>query len=139
MSPLERLLQRIGDANDFSRPRALVTLEEFFEGNDDPGSIGYNLPDPPEPREFYKLLAAIRDRADVADVRVQIMDHENADGWPSSDTLWIITSAAPEEVRNWFPERLAPDELLDGFDACAVDIELVAVPDEMRAVGAWYD
>jgi hypothetical protein len=48
----DRLLARIGDVNDFSRPRPLVTLAEFFEGNTDPASIGYNLPGDPSPQDF---------------------------------------------------------------------------------------
>jgi hypothetical protein len=40
MDSRERLLQRIGDINDRSRPRPLVTLDEFFDGNDDPGVAG---------------------------------------------------------------------------------------------------
>lgn len=30
-----KLLERIGDINDFSRPCPLVSLDLFFEGNDD--------------------------------------------------------------------------------------------------------
>lgn len=139
MNPRERLLSRIGDVNDPSRPRPLVTLEEFFEGNNDPASIGYNLPDPPEPREFYELLLQLRKRQSVADVRIAVMDLEDPDGWPSSDTIWIITSAAPAEVRSWFPERLAPDDVIDGFQSDARTLEAYSIPAGMRAVGIWYD
>jgi hypothetical protein len=61
----EWLLERVnrdGDINDFSVARPLVGLEEFFEGNDDYGSIGYNFyPDQPAPSEFYALFKGIRD------------------------------------------------------------------------------
>ena len=46
MTKLDNLKTRInrnGDINDPAVPRPLVTLEEFFEGNDDYGSIGYNF------------------------------------------------------------------------------------------------
>jgi hypothetical protein len=36
------------------RPLPLVTLEEFFTGNDDYGSIGCNLSPPLGPQYFYK-------------------------------------------------------------------------------------
>lgn len=129
-------LARIGDVNAPSRPRPLGTLEEFFEGNNDPGSIGYNLPDP---REFYELLLQIRERQGVADVRVAVMDLEDSGGWPSSDTIWIITSAAPAEVRSWFPERLTPNDVIDGFQSDARSLETYSIPPGMRAVGIWYD
>jgi hypothetical protein len=68
-------INRNGDVNEPATPRPLLTLEEFFEGNDDFGSIGYNLPDQPSPAEFYSLLKEIRNRTDVADVRIEVLDH----------------------------------------------------------------
>ena len=134
-----RLLTRIGDVNDPKVPRPLVTLEEFFEGNDDPGSIGYNLPEPPEPREFYALLLEIRDKPGVADVRIEVMQLEDPEGWPNSDTIWVITTSTPDEVRSWFPDRLAPDAVYDGFQTAVHPLEHYSVPTGMRAVGIWYD
>src|SRR5262245_5850331 len=139
VDPRQRILQRIGDINDFSRPRPLVTLEEFFDGNSDTGSIGYNLPDPPTPKEFYDLLKGIRDRPGVKDVRVAVMDLEDPERWPSTDTIWIITSATLDQVKSWFPKRFAPDEIWDDFDKSAAKFEAYNVPQGMRAVGAWYD
>lgn len=139
MDARERLLERVGDINNPSLPRPLVTLEEFFEDNDDYGSIGYNLPDPPQPREFYELLKEIRQKPEVSDVRIEVKDLEDPDGWPATDTIWIITSAAPAEVRSWFPERLAPDDVYDGFSSDVRPVEPYAIPPGMRAIGAWYD
>jgi hypothetical protein len=139
MNPRDRLLARIGDINDFSRPRPLVSLEEFFDGNDNPASIGYNLPDPPSPREFYHLLLAIRKHPDVEDVRIEVKDLEDPEGWPTTDTIWVITTAAPQEVRSWFPERFAPDDVMDRFADAASSIEPYSIPKGMHAVGIWYD
>ncbi len=133
-----RLLARIGDINDFSRPRPLVTLEEFFEGNNDPGSIGYNLPDPPQPQEFYKLLLELRGRPGVVDIRIEVKDLEDPEGWPSSNTIWFITNVPRQEVRSWFPARLAPSELINGFGAEPSPVEKYSIPKGMRAVGLWY-
>jgi hypothetical protein len=69
-----RLLTRIGDINDFSRPRPLVTIDQFFDGKDDYASIGYNLPDPPGPQEFHRLLSMIAARPEVGDVRIEVKD-----------------------------------------------------------------
>jgi hypothetical protein len=102
-----RLLRRIGDINDFDRPRPLVTLDEFFQGNDDPASIGYNLPAAPTPAQFHALLSEIAARPEVADVRIEVKDMEDPDGWPATDTIWIITTASAETVRTWFPDHLA--------------------------------
>ena len=139
MSPRERLLQRIGDINDFSRPRPLVTLEEFFDGNNDFGSIGYNLRSPPGPQPFYELLRQLRDRPDVREVRIEVKDLESPRGWPSTDTIWFVTSATAAEVAAWFPKALQPDAVVDGFAASTTKVEPCPVPDGCRAVGTWYD
>ena len=141
MGSKRRLVERIsraGDLNDPDTPAPLVTLEEFFEGNDDPGSIGCNLAGEVVPSEFYELLKAVRDRSDVACVVVQVTMHDDPEAWPFSDTVWVITSATSAQVRSWVPDRLAPDELLDGIHTDR-PIEAHPIPAGMRAVGLWYD
>lgn len=137
MASRERLLRRIGDINDFSRPRPLVTLDEFFEGNRDPGSIGYNLPDPPDPQEFRSFLGSISERDVVCAVLVEVKDLEDPDGWPSSDTAWVITSAGIDDVAAWVPKRFRPDDYLAGFPESGV--EPYEIPTGFRSVGLWYD
>lgn len=143
MSPLEHLIVRInrnGDINAAETPRPLITLEEFFEGNDDYGSIGYNFyPDQPAPVEFYNLFRRIRSRPDVADVRIQVSQHEVADEWPSCDTVWFITRASPAEVLGWLGERFRPDEVLDGWSAMWMTVEPYVVPPGLRPIGVWWD
>lgn len=137
-----RLIERInrdGYINDFSVPRPLVTLEEFFEGNNDYGSIGYNFyPDQPAPSEFYELFKGIRERAEVADVRVEVKDFEDAERWPSTDTVWVITGESVEEVKGWLGERFAADDIIVGFSE-EYAIEKYDVPDGMEAIGVWWD
>jgi hypothetical protein len=75
MTPPHHLIMRInrkGQMSDLSVPRPLLTLEEFFDGNDQYGSIGCNLPDCPTPHEFYEVFKQIRVTPEVADVRVEI-------------------------------------------------------------------
>jgi hypothetical protein len=141
MTPRERLLKRInrnGDINNFDNPRPLVTLEEFFEGNDDFASIGYNFNPPPGPQALYKLFKHVRDRPDVADVLVEVKDHEDPEGWPSSDTVWIVTSASPDEVQGWLGDQFRADEILEGWGT-SLKREPYEVPVGMKAIGVWYD
>lgn len=140
MTPLERVTERVnrlGDPNDPETPRALLTLDEFFEGNTDAGSIGCNLPNPPEPKTFYTLFKSISQRPDVKDIRVQISDMNDME-WPFSDTVYIMTSASPEEVFTWFPEDLRPDETFSGFGV-AQSHEPYQVPSGVQPVGCWWD
>lgn len=133
----EKLLERIGDINDFTRPRPLVTLEEFFEGNDDPGSIGYDLPDGPSPPEFYAFLSTLRGHAEIADVRIEVKDLEDSDGWPSTDTVWFVTSLTQAGLEGHFDERVRPDEWLRYPPRHPV--EPLRIPPGMQGIAAWYD
>ena len=36
---------------------------------------------------------------EVGDVRVEVKDLEDAEGWPSTDTVWVITGASVGEVK----------------------------------------
>ncbi len=60
------------------------------------------------------------------------MDLEDPNGWPSSDTIWIVTTASAKDVRSWFPERLAPDDVLEGFEASLTPVEKYEVPKGSR-------
>ena len=139
---LKKLLIRInlnGNINDLSTPRPLVTLEEFFEGNDDYGSIGYNFyPDQPSPSEFYSLFKSIRVKPEVADIRVEVKDLEDPEGWPSTDTVWIITKATVKDVEKWLGQRFRADDFIIGFPE-QYKYEHYDVPEQMTAIGVWWD
>lgn len=139
MTPLERITERVnrlGHPDDPETPRPLVTLEEFFTGNSEAGSIGCNLPSAPSPEQFHGLFQAIARRPEVADIRVQITAFD-APEWPFSDTVYIMTSASAEEVASWFPEDLRPDETWRGF--ADQGYEPYAVPPGTEPIGCWWD
>ena len=142
MTSLDRLVARINrgsNINEPGTPRPLVTLEEFFADNTDYGSIGYNFyPDQPAPAEFYELFKQIRARPEVSDVRVQVSQHEVPEEWPSSDTVWIITRASPEDVASWIGERFRADEIIVGWPD-AWPVESYTIPPGMQALGVWWD
>jgi hypothetical protein len=115
----------------------LVSLEEFFDGNNDLGSIGPNLDSQPTPQEFYVFLKNLRSWPDVADVRILITQYDGPGIWPFSDTIFVITSASPQTVRTWIPQRFKPDEV--GVDAPSDRRESVFIPAGMQTVTLWYD
>lgn len=141
---LQRLIKRIsrqGDPYDSNAPRPLVKLEEFFEGNQDYGSIGYNFyPYQPSPQEFYNFFRSIRDKPEVYDVLVELRPLEEADKWPYSDMIWIITSADVDEVNRWLGEQYQADApLYVGFEDLDEKMEDYEVPEGMQALGVWWD
>jgi hypothetical protein len=142
LTPIERVTERVmrhGNPEQRSVPTPLLTLEEFFEGNDDVGSIGCNLISEPKPSEFYALLKEIRDKSSVADIRVQItcVDTPGVE-WPFSDTVWIMTNVSAGTVAGWFPESLAPSDVRMGWSDRQV-YEHVAAAEGYHPVAAWWD
>jgi hypothetical protein len=114
-----------------------LTLAEFFEGNDVVGSIGCNLTPMLKPAEFYDLLQRMAARPEVADIRVQITMFDDPE-WPFCDTVWIITSASPKEVSEWFPEHMRPDDCWGGWTN-GVSFEPYTLPPGKHPVACWWD
>ena len=138
MNNRERLLERIGDINNFELPRPVVSLELFFDGNDDWGSIGYNLPDQIAPQQFHAILQSIRDRNEVADVLIEVKDLEDPDGWPATDTIWVITSLQRDQLDELIPENIKPDDWLS-YPPKSGAMDPLTIPANMQALGIWYD
>jgi hypothetical protein len=139
MTPLERITERVtrrGHPDEPNTPRPLVTVDEFFDGNSEVGSIGCNLDSTPSPEQFYALFREIARRPGVKDIRVQITAFDVPE-WPFTDTVYIMTAAAPEEVATWFPEELTPDETWEGFVDQA--FEPYEVPAGCKPVACWWD
>jgi hypothetical protein len=139
MTPLERITERVtrlGHPDEPGTPTPLVTIGEFFEDNEEVGSIGCNLSPAPEPKRFYALFQEVARRPEVKDIRVQITAFDVPE-WPFSDTVYVMTSAAPEEVASWFPEELKPDETWEGF--VEQSFEPYEVPPGCRPVACWWD
>jgi hypothetical protein len=74
----------------------------------------------------------------VADVRVEVSQHDDPDAWPVSDTVWIVTSESRETVAQWLGKRFAADDLVDGFP-CDRKYEAVKIPEGVHAIGVWWD
>jgi hypothetical protein len=64
----------------------VLTVDEFFEGNDDLGSIGCNLSPAPPLEVFRRVLLGIAARPDVQSVLVRVTE-DMGDEWPFSDLL----------------------------------------------------
>ena len=121
-------------------PLPVVSLEDFFIGNEDYGSIGCNLPEHPGPQFFFEKLREIRARADVQDVLVEIQEVEEDDEsmWPFSDRVYILSSAAREEVADWVAS-LMPDEIEEGAAYGEPPASAPHLQAGMKVYGVWWD
>ncbi|MBX3409796.1 MAG: hypothetical protein KF859_07910 [Phycisphaeraceae bacterium] len=91
-----------------------VTIEEFFDGNDDLASIGCNLDEHPGLAAFRDVCEKVRARPDVQDVRICIYEtmEDAEDTWPYAEEILVITSADPDDVATWF-ESLDPSDIIE--------------------------
>lgn len=140
MNHKKRIFERINQVGDFyaeNTPTPLLTLEEFFEGNDIVGSIGCNLEGAPHPSALKSILSKINERPDVHEVFIQITEMDDPD-WPFSDTAWIVTTASENEILEYFPERFAPDDLWEGFNEGQV-YETITIPYGYKVLACWWD
>src|SRR5579862_306607 len=67
MTPRQKLIAKIKaqPTAGYDKPFPVVSLEDFFTGNKDLGSIGCNIEEHPGLRKFYAVLCAIRQRPEV--------------------------------------------------------------------------
>lgn len=131
--PIVEMIDNISDPA--MGPTPLISLENFFEGNNDPSSIGCNLfDDHPGLKGFYETLKEIRSRENVAEVLVGIADLAEGD-WPFSDSVWIITTANATEVKKWM-EPLHPDTITPPHNEPA---NLGEFPAGHQVLMAWWD
>lgn len=114
---------------------ALLTLEEFFDGNADLGSICCNLINHPGLDVVRQRLEAIVARPDVSAAWIEIVDADRDLDWPFSDRVWFSTSAAESEAEIW-RDQLEADEVI-GPDPQS-DVGECAGPGE-QIIGVWWD
>jgi hypothetical protein len=98
----------------FPAKEVAVTLEEFFEGNNDDASIGVNLyPHQPSPQDFYDVFKRIKDSEKTENIFVRISDAEEGD-WFYTDAVYVVGKWAPDELREVVRD-LRPDEIYEGW------------------------
>src|SRR5437660_7362983 len=92
----------------------LVPIEEFFDGNDDKGSIGCNLyPDHPGVDAFQSVLTGLLRRPDVKAIYAQVSELDpGEESWPFTDTVLVVGSITAEDLRSSV-SSLQPDEVGD--------------------------
>jgi hypothetical protein len=130
-------IRSLRDFKDYAAPDPIVSLEEFFTGNEDLGSIGCNLTDHPGMAAFYAQLKAIRERPSVQGVFVAIHELDEDTIWPFSECVYIITSAPAAEVSKWM-QKLQPSEVSPGW-LYKEPPNAPKLREGMRPVSCWWD
>jgi hypothetical protein len=113
MTNRENLIQKIQTLG-FPDNEIIVTIEDFFEGNDDFGSIGCNIyPDQPSLSDFYKRFKGIKQNESVDNIYIRIADID--DGiWPFTDTVYVISNLKIDQIKELLVD-LRPDEVYEDW------------------------
>ncbi len=89
----------------------IISIEQFFDGNDDLGSIGCNLVEHPGLDVFRNILTGLLQRPDVQAVYAQISELDPGDDcWPFTDTILVAGTIPTEDLRATV-SALEPDEI----------------------------
>ncbi len=115
----------------------IVSAERFFDGNDDPGSIGCNLLEHPGVGAFRDVILGLLRRSDVQAVYAQIAELDPGEGcWPFTDTILVVGAISPDELRSVVGD-LEPDDVAAADD---IDIALLSAKKQGSPVLAiWWD
>lgn len=121
-------------------PAAVVDLEHFFLGNDDPASIAPNLEPHPGVQQIYDVLRRLRDDPAVSTVMVSVLlewDTQPPNEWPFAESVLVVTSLSPEAVdaivRTVGADPTSPEQLMAGLANPPI------VPEGQRALTVWWD
>ncbi len=115
----------------------LVPIAEFFDGNDDVGSIGCNLIEHPGINVFQTIFAQVALRPDVTAIYAQIAELDPGEGsCPFSDTVLVVGSISDDELKALLAP-LEPDEIGQAEDFGISDMRPETRND--RILVAWWD
>lgn len=88
-----------------------ISIREFFDGNDDLGSIGCNLLEHPGIETFNSILVGLLGHKDVEAVYAQIAELDpGPDSWPFTDIVLVVGHISTENLSRIL-QPLEPDEV----------------------------
>ena len=117
-------------------PRVLVTRHQFFDGNDDLGSLGCNLSEHPGLETFDSVFRSIEALPEVSGVFFPISELLDEEGmFPYTDTAIIVTSLSPRAFEQLLAP-LQPDEIHSHSEKFA---NPPIIPPKHHLICAWWD
>jgi hypothetical protein len=136
MADKTEILKRI-TKEGFPKKEVVVSVEEFFEGNEDDSSIGCNIyPDPPSLQTFYETFKKMKSSDKIENILIRIADAEDTD-WFYTDTVYVIGNVTMEEVKEMLKD-LKPDEIYAGW-MYGLPQSTTDIKRENKIYSAWWD
>ena len=119
----------------FPNQEVAVTLETFFENNNENSSIGVNLyPHQPTPQEFYDVFKKIKSSNKTENIFVRISDADDVE-WFYTDAVYIVGNWTTDEIRA-IVKDLHPDEIYEGW---MYDKPVNVSETKNKVLSLWWD
>ena len=136
------LIERMGTTSRYNGGRAadvihFVTPEEYFDGAGGEAPLLCNSTEALDNDSILTGLVEIRDRPDVHDVRVALINCDDGE-WPFSDKIIIVTRCLEQEILDWLPPGFQPDEIYDASESSLIT-DKVDVPVGYRLIWLWFN
>lgn len=121
----------------------LVSVDDFFEGNSDEGSIAPNLTEKPSISEFYKVLKQLETEKSIRKIRIRICDVNiyednklNDYEWPFTEYIYFATNLSVEELKQK-TKIILPDEI--NIETDTTIIKSMNINPEEKLIYIWWD
>lgn len=98
----------------FPEKEVAVSIETFFEGNNDTGSIGVNLYPQPSLEDFYSVFKKIKSYDKTESIFVRIAEDDEDAEWFYTDTVYIVGNYSIDEIKVMVKE-IQPDEIYENW------------------------
>lgn len=134
---LKRIIERVNINGNFyahATPIPLLTLEEFFDGNDVYSSFAREY----FPSDFRELFLKLLQNENIHNVYIEVRDLEDSD-WPYADTAWVVTSLDVNAILSYFTGDFVPFATMDGFKKKDKIYENIVIPPGCKVYGFEWD
>ena len=97
---LRDMIQQLDDPGS---PLPIISLEQFFEGNEFLESIVDESNTTYRPQILYSIFKRLREIDGIHDIYVEVKEIGHPEKWPIADTFWVVATADPRHFRNQWP------------------------------------
>jgi len=119
----------------------VIPLKDYFDGNDEDCCIILADAGQSSSANFEQFLRQIKNRHDVSDIFIRFYSYDDAlddaNTWINSDTVFVVTSAPPEEVKKWF-ESMEPSSV-DEETNLTQFANLPSIQSGHKLIAVWWD
>lgn len=138
---LIRKIRKVEDSNPKGK-EILISVDDYFDGNDENCcNILANTCNLVSAKEFESFLNNLKKKNNVYDIFIRFYDYEDAidfdDSWVNSDTIFVVTSAKENDVKEWF-EYYSPSEVRKQTELGEF-ANLPSVPIGYDLISVWWD